>query len=77
MLYIANARIPTEKAHGLQIIKMVEAFARTIDVKLIIPHRFQSKALKQVKDVYDYYDVAKIFDITHPRCILCHSGFCI
>ncbi len=65
MLYIANARIPTEKAHGLQIIKMVEAFARTIDVKLIIPHRFQSKALKQVKDVYDYYDVAKIFDITH------------
>lgn len=65
MLYIANARIPTEKAHGLQIMKMVEAFARTMDVKLIIPHRFQSKALKQVKDVYDYYDVAKIFDITH------------
>lgn len=27
IIYIANARIPTEKAHGIQIMKMCEAFA--------------------------------------------------
>ena len=27
LIYIANARIPTEMAHGLQIMKMCEAFA--------------------------------------------------
>ncbi|MCK4792252.1 MAG: glycosyltransferase family 4 protein [Desulfobacteraceae bacterium] len=64
MLYIANARIPTEKAHGLQIMKMVEAFARKIDVELVLPRRFQSEAMKQVKDVYDYYDVGQRFQIT-------------
>ena len=64
MLYIANARIPTEKAHGMQIMKMVEAFARETDIRLVIPRRFQSKAMKQVKDVYAYYDVEKTFDIT-------------
>jgi len=64
MLYVANARIPTERAHGLQIMKMVEAFARKMEVKLLVPHRFQSKAMKQVKDVYDYYDVSQRFAIT-------------
>ena len=64
MLYIASARIPTEKAHGMQIMKMVEAFARATDIKLVIPRRFQSRALEQVKDVYAYYDVGKTFDIT-------------
>jgi GxxExxY protein len=28
LIYIANARIPTEKAHGIQIMKMCEAFAK-------------------------------------------------
>jgi len=28
LIYIANARIPTEKAHGIQIMKMGEAFAK-------------------------------------------------
>ena len=64
MLYIANARIPTEKAHGLQIMKMVKAFARKIDVELVLPRRIQSEAMKQVKDVYDYYDVGQRFQIT-------------
>ncbi len=27
ILYIANIRLPTEKAHGIQIMKMCEAFA--------------------------------------------------
>lgn len=28
LIYISNARLPTEKAHGIQIMKMCEAFAR-------------------------------------------------
>ena len=65
MLYIANARIPTEKAHGLQIIKMCAAFARKLDVELVVPFRLQAKLMKQVADVYDYYAVEKKFVITH------------
>lgn len=38
--YIANARMPTEKAHGIQIAKMCEAFAEEgVDIELIVPRR--------------------------------------
>lgn len=64
LLYITNARIPTEKAHGIQIIKMCEAFqAQGAAVELIIPFRFQSRAMKQVRDMWQYYAVATSFRI--------------
>jgi len=63
MLYVANARIPTEKAHGLQIMKMCAEFARKLDVTLAVPIRFQTRLMKQVTDVYDYYAVEKKFGI--------------
>ncbi len=61
IIYIANARIPTEKAHGLQIAKMCEAFAQSknVDLTLLIPKR--KKDLKQ--DLFSYYDVEKIFKV--------------
>ncbi len=38
--YIANARLPNEKAHGIQLAKMCEAFvAAGIDLELIVPAR--------------------------------------
>jgi len=38
--YIANARMPTEKAHGIQLAKMCEAFmAQGADVELILPRK--------------------------------------
>jgi len=38
--YIANARMPTEKAHGIQIAKMCEAFVEQgIDLELVVPKR--------------------------------------
>ena len=41
ILYIANIRLPTEKAHGIQIMKMCEAFADIgHKVELIVPWRF-------------------------------------
>jgi glycosyltransferase involved in cell wall biosynthesis len=38
--YIANARMPTEKAHGIQIAKMAEAFIEAgVDIVLVVPKR--------------------------------------
>lgn len=61
ILYIANARIPTEKAHGLQIMKTCEALAAAgEDVELVIPWRFNH--IRQ--GPHDYYSVRNIFSIT-------------
>lgn len=58
--YIANARIPTEKAHGAQIVNMCASFARAgHDVTLIVPRRFNS--IKE--DPFAYYGVSKNFSI--------------
>ncbi len=60
LVYIANARFPTEKAHGLQIAKMCEAFARLgYEVELWLPQR--KNHIRQ--DPYDFYDVAKNFKL--------------
>lgn len=38
--YVANARMPTEKAHGIQIAKMCEAFIESgVDLTLAVPSR--------------------------------------
>ncbi|MFZ1075043.1 MAG: glycosyltransferase [Minisyncoccia bacterium] len=39
--YIVNARMPTDKAHGIQVAKMCEAFIEAgVDVTLVFPRRF-------------------------------------
>ncbi len=49
--YVANARMPTEKAHGIQIAKMCEAFVEEgIDLELIVPNR--KTAGKSIQDFY-------------------------
>ncbi|OGD40821.1 hypothetical protein A2833_00760 [Candidatus Azambacteria bacterium RIFCSPHIGHO2_01_FULL_44_55] len=60
LIYIANSRIPTTKAHGFQIMKMCEAFSRAgADVELWIPRRFNP-----IKDLpFRYYDMREVFDI--------------
>ncbi|MEX0651990.1 MAG: glycosyltransferase family 4 protein [Candidatus Paceibacterota bacterium] len=60
ILYLANIRIPTEKAHGIQIMKMCEAFGdHGIEVELVVPWRFNH--LKE--DAFSYYGVKKNFKI--------------
>lgn len=60
MLYIANIRLPTEKAHGIQIMNMCEAFARAGErVTLIVPHKKNNIA----EDPFAYYGVEPIFSI--------------
>lgn len=62
LYYIANARIPTEKAHGINIIKMCEAFAHSgADVTLILPKR--RNIIKT--DPFIFYGVSKNFKIEY------------
>jgi glycosyltransferase involved in cell wall biosynthesis len=59
LLYIANLRLPTEKAYGIQIAKMCEAFADSgLKVTLIYPKR---NNLNIKGDIFDYYSVKKNF----------------
>lgn len=69
LIYIANARIPTEKAHGIQIMQMCAAFssydANKIEVELVSPKRFNP-----VKgDPFEYYGIERNFKIKKLPCI--------
>ena len=60
LFYIANVRMPTEKAHGIQIVKMCEAFAKTgAAVRLIVPERKSHVT----KTAFEFYGVPKSFEI--------------
>ncbi len=60
LIYLANIRIPTEKAHGYQIMKMCEGFSNNgIKVELIVPRRIN----KIKNDSFKYYGVESKFDI--------------
>ena len=62
LAYLANIRLPTEKAHGVQILKMCEALAREgAQVELIVPTRNNHLT----DDPYAYYGVEKNFLITY------------
>ncbi len=61
IVFIASQRLPTEKAYGLQIAKMCEAFADSgVSVELLIPTRRNSKG----QDMFDYYGVRRNFVVT-------------
>jgi len=66
IVYLANLRLPTEKAHGLQIMKMCEAFAMTEnEVELVVPQRFN-----RIKtDPFAYYEIKGNFKIVKLPCL--------
>ncbi len=65
VIYIANIRLPTEKAHGLQIMKTCEALAeKGVEVELFVPNRLN----KLVSDPYEFYGVKKNFKIFRLWC---------
>lgn len=67
LLYIANVRLPTEKAHGLQIMQNCEAFADAgAQVTLWIPRRVNSQ---DTSDVWAYYGVKRNFGLRRIPCI--------
>lgn len=60
LLYISNQRIPTEKAYGLQIAKMCEAFADLgHEVTLLVSTRRNPIQ----EDIFDYYNVRRNFKL--------------
>jgi len=60
LIYVFNGRLPTEKAHGLQLSKMCEAFAALgIQTELIVPYGFNP--IKE--DTFSFYGLKKNFTI--------------
>ena len=58
IVYITNARLPTEKAHGIQILRMCEAFSKLgFDVNVIHPWRYQSNSEHRNIKVEDYFNL--------------------
>ena len=59
--YLENARLPTEKAHGYQIMKTCEALVQAgAEVQLFVADRRNPLASH---DVFEYYGVPKLFDV--------------
>lgn len=59
--YVANIRLPTEKAHGIQIMKTCEALAALgHDIELIVPDRKTDIS----DDPFSYYGLTTRFKIT-------------
>ena len=70
LLYLANARIPTEKAHGLQIMQNCEALADAgASVTLWAARRVNTPDLRQVDDPWRYYGVARNFTLWRVPCL--------
>lgn len=64
MQYLAFARLPTEKAHGLQIMKTCEAFAeKGVEVELVVPTR--TSAISE--DPFAYYNINTHFILSRVR----------
>jgi len=65
LIYLANNRLPTEKAHGLQIVKMCKAWSNLGEIILVKPKR--KNEIKE--DLFSFYKISnfslvdiKIFD---------------
>lgn len=64
--FIANVRMPTEKAHGVAIAKMCEAFGDAgAEVELLVPLR---KGILD-KNPFEYYGVRENFKIIYLPCV--------
>ena len=61
ILYIANIRMPTEKAHGIQIMETLHALAQMnlIKTTLLVPRRVN----QIIKDPFEYYGIEENFKI--------------
>ncbi|TAK22300.1 MAG: glycosyltransferase [Chloroflexota bacterium] len=69
LAYVANIRFPTEKAHGLQIARMCEAFADAgVATTLVHPRRRQTEP-GLPSDGRDYYGVRHVFEVAPTRNI--------
>lgn len=69
ILYLANARIPTEKAHGVAIVKMAEAMAKSgALLRLVLPKRQAGKESLITEDLFNYYGIKRNFTVKRLFC---------
>jgi glycosyltransferase involved in cell wall biosynthesis len=62
--YVANARIPSEKAHVLQIFMMCQAFARQgYAVTLVYPQRKNNQQMSAVTDIWRFFNISCEFGL--------------
>jgi glycosyltransferase involved in cell wall biosynthesis len=70
LFYLANVRMPTEKAHGLQIMQNCEAFAESgAAVTLFVARRINTPEMSKIADPWAYYGVARRFVIRRVPCL--------
>jgi glycosyltransferase involved in cell wall biosynthesis len=70
LLYLANNRLPTEKAHGLQIAQMCEAFAGAgYAVTLVTARRANTPQMRAAGDLWTYYDIDRTFALRRLPCL--------
>ena len=55
LIYFTSVRLPSEKAHAIQIYEMCNAFCGNFDVLLVTPKRFQSNKLLRETSVEEYF----------------------
>lgn len=70
LVYVSLMRLPTERAHGLQIMQNCEAFAEAgCEVTLWVARRWNTRDMRRVQDPYAYYGVARNFAIRRVPCL--------
>lgn len=63
--YVANARIPTEKAHGYQIMRTCLEWKKAgADVTLYVPERTNHIA----EEAFSFYGLEKAFEVVSVKC---------
>lgn len=68
--YISLMRLPTEKAHGLQIMQNCEAFADAgCDVTLWVARRWNTREMRAIVDPFAYYGIRANFKVRSIPCI--------
>jgi len=70
MLYLSCARIPSEKAHAYQILKMCESFAsQGIIVTLLYQKRNNTQLESLAGNIFEYYAIRNLFSIKKLFCL--------
>lgn len=73
LLYIANIRFPTEKAHGVQIAKTCEALAKKNALEALV---VTDRKTPITEDAFAYYGISTPFRVLHARSLdLVSLGF--
>ena len=70
LVFVANARVPSEKAHPLQIMQMAEAFAmQSLETFVLYARRHNTESMQRVGDPFAYFGVEPRFALVGLPCV--------